>query len=80
MTVLKHCPKLKTLEIAEQQFKVDFLEFLHQKELRICYKKTARRPLSSGNTPTSSTIPPVASSLFDGIVLGMTDVPGFSGK
>ena len=92
VTVLKHCSKLRTLEIETQQFKEDFTEFLLQKELNIRYKKTEERGESismqasssgsllnllipSSSSSSSSLIP---RSDFDGIVLGMTDVPGFS--
>ena len=88
VTVLKHCAKLKTLEVENQQFKEDFIEYLHQKQLNICFKKTDERqysismyqPSSSSSgallTPSSSSM--VSPSYFDGVVLGMTNVPGFS--
>ena len=90
VTVLKHCSKLKTLEIGDEQFKEDFIAFLHQKQINILFKKTEKRPestsmqpssSSSGSLPSSSSSSSLVSpSHFDGIVLGMTDVPGFAIK
>merc|ERR1712110_1075255 len=82
VTVLKHCAKLKTLEVDNQQFKEDFIEYLHQKQLNICFKKTDERPYSISMQPSSSgaLLTPSSSSLvspsyFDGIVLARSARP-----
>ena len=87
VTVLKHCAKLKTIEVENQQFKADFIEYLHQKQLNICFKKTEEIPSSVSMQPSSSgaLLTPSSSSLVSpsytyGIVLGMTNVLGFSAK
>lgn len=84
VTVLKHCSKFKTLEIGGQQFRENFIDFLHQKQINIFFKKTEKRAESDSMQPSSSVAPSTSSlvspSYFDGIVLGMTNVPGFSSK
>ena len=84
VTVLKHCSKLKTLEIGGQQFRENFIDFLHQKQINIFFNKTEKRAESDSMQPSSSVAPSTSSlvspSYFDGIVLGMTNVPGFSSK
>ena len=65
ITIVLHCPKLKTLDIANQQFKARFIEYLDKMQLKICYKGSMPPPSRSASNSSET-------DFFEGIVLGMS--------